>query len=248
MTNGWLLHECIIEKIDVPSEIECILSCVNTPCCRSVNYRIGFSDKKAENYSCELLDGIHDENSYSNLQRNGNYIYIFSVSPKKCFNRTCAQSKVCINPKALGMENREISDAQITASSEYDTFHGKSNARLNCNLKSGSWSARKNDKHQWLQVDFRNRVTITEIQTQGRESYHNQYVKTYSVSYSDDGTIFKSYKNEKGIKEFVGNFDMHTIVDQKLCPVIISQYIRIHPMSWNNHISMRLEFVGCLRN
>ena len=102
------------------------------------------------------------------------------------------------------MENREISDAQITASSEWNTGHGASNARLNLNLKSGSWSAGKNDKHQWLQVDFRNRVTITEIQTQGREKGdHYQYVKTYSVSYSYDGNTFKSYKSKNGTEVYV---------------------------------------------
>ena len=102
------------------------------------------------------------------------------------------------------MENRKISDAQITASSEWKTNYGASNARLNFNLKSGSWSAGKNDKHQWLQVNFKNRVAITEIQTQGRKKFnHNQYVKTYSVSYSCDGDTFKSYKNEKGTEVYV---------------------------------------------
>ena len=101
--------------------------------------------------------------------------------------------KGCKNPKALGMENGQIHDSQITASSQWDVNHGPTNARLNFKAhgrRTGAWSSRRNDVNQWLQIDFKYRATITEILTQGRKSY-NQWIKTYTVSYSDDGVHFK---------------------------------------------------------
>jgi hypothetical protein len=38
---------------------------------------------------------------------------------------------------------------------------------------------------------------------------------------------------------------MTTIVKNTLEPVIAARFIRIHPRSWQNHISMRVEFNGC---
>ena len=54
------------------------------------------------------------------------------------------------------MENAEISDDQITSSSEWNSNHGAANGRLNFvadNGKAGAWSSRTNDPNQWLQVD-----------------------------------------------------------------------------------------------
>lgn len=84
--TGWRLNETMIKKTDAKSEIECILSCVKAPCCRSVNYRIGFGQScrtKGNKDRCEMLHGIHDENYCSFLEKNENYNYIFLISPRK---------------------------------------------------------------------------------------------------------------------------------------------------------------------
>ena len=93
------------------------------------------------------------------------------------------------------MESGEISDDQITASSEYDPNHRAPNARLNFNKNSGAWSARTRDQNQWLQVDFQRSTIITGISTQGRVQ-HAQFVKSYTVSFSDDESNFQSFKTE----------------------------------------------------
>ena len=100
---------------------------------------------------------------------------------------------VCKDPKASGMESGKIKDSQITASSVWDVNHGASNARLNFAQKSGSWSSKSNDLNQWLQVDFKYTIAITEILTQGRGTY-GQWVKSYTLSYSHDGVKFIPYK------------------------------------------------------
>lgn len=114
----------------------------------------------------------------------------------------------CTNPKPLGMESKKIPDSRITASSVWDVNHAASNARLNFRHKSGSWSSRRNDQHQWLQVDFKYKATITHIIIQGR-SRHHQWVRSYIVSYSKDGAKFRYYRKNKRIKVgivFIGFF------------------------------------------
>ena len=93
------------------------------------------------------------------------------------------------------MESSEIPDDRISASSEWDPNHGPSNARLNfqpAGGKTGAWSAKTNDVNQWLQVDFGDTKKVTAILTQGRAE-HDQWVKTYTVSYSQDGIEFIDY-------------------------------------------------------
>ena len=103
----------------------------------------------------------------------------------------------------LGMENRDLPDAQITASSEYDATHGPSNGRLNFKAgggKTGAWSAKTNDVHQWLQVDLGQEMEVQAIQSQGRQDRY-QWVKSYTVSYSNDGITFTAYGQNRVRRE-----------------------------------------------
>ena len=98
----------------------------------------------------------------------------------------------------LGMENGWISDAQISASSEWDNNHGAERARLNgrrIKLKRGAWSSRYNNFGQWLQVDLEKFTTVTGLATQGRSDY-SQWVTKYRMQYGDDGVIFHWYKEQ----------------------------------------------------
>ena len=98
------------------------------------------------------------------------------------------------------MENGKILDSQISASSEWDAKHGPANSRLNFKAqgrREGAWTAKYNDNNQWLQVDLGVQATITEILTQ---SNANQWVKTYTVSYSNDGHNFFAYRVDGVVK------------------------------------------------
>lgn len=44
---------------------------------------------------------------------------------------------------------------------------------------------------------------------------------------------------------FAGNTDKGSIVSHVLSPAINARYIRVQPKTWNQHISMRIELVGC---
>ena len=99
------------------------------------------------------------------------------------------------------MENHNISDDQITASSEWLNINRAAHGRLNFIPDSigGAWSSELNDLNQWLQVDFQRCTIITGISTQGR-SDHIQYVKRYTISFGDDGKQFFAYKVNENVK------------------------------------------------
>ena len=99
----------------------------------------------------------------------------------------------CKDPKALGMQSGKIVDSRVTASSHWSGSWLPSYGRLHGNK---CWIAKYRDVNQWLQIDFKFEATVTEILTQGR-SDKNQWVKSYTVSYSDDGANFKTYKGDK---------------------------------------------------
>ena len=96
------------------------------------------------------------------------------------------------------MENGTILDSQISASSVYDRNHAAEQARLHFKrdgLKTGSWSAKDNDKNQWLQVDLQQTTRITAIATQGRNGYTpEQWVEEYQLQYGEDVQTFKFYR------------------------------------------------------
>jgi len=76
--------------------------------------------------------------------------------------------------------------------SQWNAYHGPSNARLFFTArrgKTGAWSSKINAKSQWIQVDLREKFLVTKMATQGRQD-HAQWVTQYKVSYSTDGKIF----------------------------------------------------------
>lgn len=48
------------------------------------------------------------------------------------------------------------------------------------------------------------------------------------------------------LQYFTGNRDQNTVVSHPLVPNIKSRFVRVMPWGWYGHISMRVEFYGCL--
>ena len=77
----------------------------------------------------------------------------------------------------------------------WDKNHGPKYGRLYTLRRDGhvgSWSSRYNLIGQWLQVDLGTAVVVTKIATQGRASW-SQWVTSYRLSYSSDGSNFQQY-------------------------------------------------------
>ncbi|RMX44841.1 hypothetical protein pdam_00009262 [Pocillopora damicornis] len=100
----------------------------------------------------------------------------------------------CVEP--LGMQNGEIKDSQITASSA-----GKNepayNARLN--LEGKSWCAAEKSKSEYLQVDLGEIKTVSKVLIQGKGTWRH-WVTGFFLHYSDDGQRWASY-SESGDKQ-----------------------------------------------
>ncbi|XP_020631519.1 coagulation factor V-like [Orbicella faveolata] len=145
------------------------------------------------------------------------------------------------------MQNGRIRLTQLSASSSWDANHGPRNGRLKFHRtgsRMGAWCARRNDRYQYYQVDFRRAMRVVKIATQGRQDAA-QWVTQYFVTYSQDGCSFAEYKENSNRKYFTGNRDQNSIVQYRLFPPIRARYVRIRPWGWYRHISMRVEFYGC---
>lgn len=102
--------------------------------------------------------------------------------------------------KPLGMERRFITDAQISASSQFDVNHAAVKARLHFKAgggNQGAWSAAANNQNQFLQVDLGAETLVKVIGTQGRNAY-DQCVTSYKLQYSNDGFSFQYHKDAGG--------------------------------------------------
>ena len=161
----------------------------------------------------------------------------------------------------------------ITASSQLNNHSGPELARLHMKQvgkSAGAWSAKYNNKEQWLQVHFENAVKIIRFATQGRKKT-NDFVKSYWLSYGQDGEYFRpyAYKDKlvvsklKGccfilrvqilmnsfsmyfVKIFKGNKDGSSVAVNNLPKPIYTRYLRLHPKFWSGRISLRAEFYGC---
>ena len=94
------------------------------------------------------------------------------------------------------MENRTISDAQITSSSQRNDRQAARDARLNFKRQKLAWGwiAQTDDYYQWLQVDLGSYTSVTGVATQGsRDDAVDNWVTKYRLQHSDDGVTFHIY-------------------------------------------------------
>ena len=92
------------------------------------------------------------------------------------------------------MESGTIADAQISASSKYNSNLAPSQGRLN--LPSKAWAASSSNLNEWLQIDLIGQdATVTRVATQGSPS-SNEWVKVYKLQYNKDGVNFEFYTEQ----------------------------------------------------
>ncbi|XP_068718037.1 uncharacterized protein [Montipora capricornis] len=149
----------------------------------------------------------------------------------------------CYSP--LGMQNGQITNASITASSNFGYAHRARLHTVKEGGKPGGWVAASADNTQWIQIDFGALVMARGLVTQGRHE-HAEWVSSFALSYSPVGTNFKFYEVNSEVKIFPGNKDQHTVVENKIDPHILCRYLCIHPHTWVNNIALRIEIFGCL--
>ena len=101
------------------------------------------------------------------------------------------------------MENGEICDRKISASSEYHSYHSANQGRLHFKAtgdKGGTWVAGLPDTNQWLQVDLGTECFIlTRVATQGGNRYW-AWVRAYYLEFASNAARNFQYYRERGSK------------------------------------------------
>ena len=93
------------------------------------------------------------------------------------------------------MQNKQIPDFAISASSYLDSKSKAYNGRLHFLLTSdrvGGWVARLNDNNPFFQVNFSDWRKVTRVAIQGRQDA-DQWVKSFSLSYGYNSMFFQDY-------------------------------------------------------
>ena len=105
-----------------------------------------------------------------------------------------------------------------------------------------AWCAGNSNGESWLQVDLGKPYLIQYVVTWGRNSPNNeQWVTSYNLSYSLDGITFI---NDDISNPLNGNENDYDESVNLLDPMIIAQYLRFTPITWNEHPSMKIEASG----
>jgi len=109
-------------------------------------------------------------------------------------------------------------------------------------IGSGSAWCAASKRKPWIEFDFGKPMKINEIKTQGRADRLRlmQWVEKYKVMYTATGECWKEHPTI-----FTANNDSNTIRNNPVEPAIVAQWIRIMPLEWHRHPSMRVDIVGC---
>ena len=91
-----------------------------------------------------------------------------------------------------------ILDNQLNASSELNANTPAKNGRLNF-VAGSSWCASTSDSSPYLQIDLRIPYIICAVSTQGN-SQGSQWVESYTLQSSTDGTTWTDYKENGQVK------------------------------------------------
>ncbi|XP_078666203.1 uncharacterized protein LOC144908469 isoform X3 [Branchiostoma floridae x Branchiostoma belcheri] len=144
-----------------------------------------------------------------------------------------------------------------SASSEWDSGHSADRADINTRETAdaaGAWAAATNDQDQWLMRDLGDVSVITGVITKGRNyspdwpwDKHDQYVTSYTISYGNENGDETFYTDADGqVTVFPANDDRDTEVYNDFRDFsgrITARFVKIHPQTWHEHISMRAKIV-----
>uniref|UniRef100_A0A3Q1GC09 ferroxidase n=1 Tax=Acanthochromis polyacanthus TaxID=80966 RepID=A0A3Q1GC09_9TELE len=149
----------------------------------------------------------------------------------------------CYRP--LGLQSGSVKDKQITAINTRGYWEPHL-ARLDNGGKYNAWSTDR--ENSWIQVDFQRPVVISQVATQGaKQMFQSQFVKQYSISYSNDRRKWIFYKGDsrdfRKVSLNVSFSDATTT--NTFFPPVIGRFIRLHPITWYSMATVRMEFYGC---
>ncbi|XP_035659341.1 uncharacterized protein LOC118404378 [Branchiostoma floridae] len=145
----------------------------------------------------------------------------------------------------------------VTTSTELDVRYTVTQAKfgvVETKDEAGAWCAATNDDKQFLLIDLEQEKLVTGIVTQGRNSSPDwpdgptsHWVTSYTLSYGLENGDESEYKDAKGeLQVFNGNTDTDTPVTNSFDQFngsFKARYVKIHPVTWNDHICMRADMI-----
>lgn len=143
-------------------------------------------------------------------------------------------------PRVPGLIPAIESGMIVTASSVWAPGYDTSRIRLNFSGNregSASWCAASNDVNQWVQVSSFKVKRWVKISTQGRGD-QDQYVSSYRILYSPNGLSWFYADNGKVFKANINNTQ---VVTNTFDEPFLAKVVRLEPVTWKNHISLRME-------
>ncbi|KAL2084960.1 hypothetical protein ACEWY4_020478 [Coilia grayii] len=106
------------------------------------------------------------------------------------------------------------------------------------------WAASSTDTQPWLELELRERSTVTGIVTKGTSRF---YIESYVLMYSRDHKTWKAYKSvlSKDKKVFEAHSDGHVVVLNSLFPPVVARYLLLRPHTWHQRASAGVQVLGC---
>lgn len=128
----------------------------------------------------------------------------------------------------------------VTYSSIYNADHQSPqiDSMQRAGVSASAWAAGFNNDQQWIQISSVFPQQWVGVITQGRGDNYEQWVTMYQIDYSIDG---KTWRQVDDGLVFKGNYDRTTALEAWFSTPVIARALRIKPVEWHKHISMRVE-------
>lgn len=107
----------------------------------------------------------------------------------------------------------------------------------------GAWCAYANTPGTWYTLDAGTSRRIVGVAMKGRGDA-SQWVTSFKVSATLSGEAGSWQPVDNGTV-FTGNSDSHTVIEANFAEPITTRFVRIHPISWHQHMSLRVELRAC---
>ena len=97
----------------------------------------------------------------------------------------------------------------------------------------------------WIQANCNGLKIVSSITTQGRHDA-DEWVTSYRVTYRDASGAWLAVIDSIGSVTFTANTDRSTAVTNSMPDGVVAANVRLWPMTWNGHVSMRIMVKGCV--
>ncbi|KAJ3643777.1 hypothetical protein Zmor_026489 [Zophobas morio] len=137
-----------------------------------------------------------------------------------------------------------VINASSTLSGAFKPEMAKFNSKVG-EQSGGSWIPQYSNNLQYLEIDLGQQEPVYGVKVKGSPMY-DEYVTSYKVSYSPEGTTFYAVRNKERLPQvFRGSVDANTPVQEIFETPFEAQIVRIHPETWHVGIALRVELIGC---